>query len=167
MAAARAAQKIVNVTTWARWSKEDRHDFDTMMELGILDRFWTPDEELKNKRGKGEKANLRKGRRDHNAREIATGRAAAEAAERKRKRDAVWMQRSAPLPRIMANGSCRTAGCLCRDLRSSCSSCGCSCLSTHCPAMSTTSWTRHFCAATAITTTLLRCYRVQAPTSQS
>ena len=33
LAAARTAQEVVDVSSWARWSKEDRRDFDTMMEL--------------------------------------------------------------------------------------------------------------------------------------
>lgn len=72
-----STEQVIDINNWDRWPQEDRAHFEKMKALGLLDEFWTPDEELRSKKGKNERRKLRFTRREHNANIISKAEAAA------------------------------------------------------------------------------------------
>ena len=48
------------------WEQEDIQHFFECAALGVEDRFWTPEEELRSKQRKSVRRALKRGRREHN-----------------------------------------------------------------------------------------------------
>ena len=112
---------------WDKWPPEDREAYTEMEKLGVLGEFWSPDEELKSKKGKEVRRRLRNGRHDHNQGVIdreharlavaAQEQRAAEAeaarlAEEDAARQAEVERRAALLPRFLPSSQRDAALCL-------------------------------------------------------
>ena len=50
--AGQPAPVSIDTSKWDKWPPEDREAYTEMEKLGVLGEFWSPDEELKSKKGK-------------------------------------------------------------------------------------------------------------------
>ena len=50
----------------ADWESIDVEHYNRFVELGILDDYWSPEEELKSRKGRDKRRQLKRGRREHN-----------------------------------------------------------------------------------------------------
>jgi len=71
---AASSSASVDLSSWAAWEARDSSDYREMDELGILADFVSPDAELKSKKSKAHKRNLRSTRREHNGNMINAAR---------------------------------------------------------------------------------------------